>query len=74
MLAKDSRDPFSGRELGLKATMNETGTLTVKAETAMESFALKQWAAGYFSDSEKKDGGITLQIETIETDSSGEGQ
>ena len=46
----------------MKAEIDESGKLTVTACNALESFALQQWANQYFSEAEKKDGSITLEI------------
>ncbi len=48
----------------MKAEITETGTLRVSAENALESFALSQWAAQYFNESEKQDPAINLLIES----------
>ena len=43
-------------------TITEKGTLNIKPESELESFALKVW----FDDYTKKEGNCSLSIETIE--------
>lgn len=36
----------------MKATINETGMLTVQAQSELESYALDRWADNYFGNDE----------------------
>ena len=47
LVSQQGRDIFSGKELGLKATINERGILKITAETPLESYALKRWENEY---------------------------
>lgn len=48
----------------MKADMDASGTITLRPESPLEAFALRQWAAGYFSTVELRREGPALIIDT----------
>lgn len=50
----------------MKASLRADGTLCVRAETDVESFALHRWGREYFERVPDQEGKVTLLIEVSE--------
>ena len=51
-------DAEQGEGGEVKADIDENGTLTIRAETQMETFALQQWANDYFEQQQEMKTGV----------------